>query len=133
MENLEVRLKEAKGKFERARKSYVRLQERYDAKLAYPEALKLKGQIFRFDNCYSCPNGPEDHWDIFARIIEVHKSGTVVVQKLQIDKYGHSSIEPRSIDTWGRYMGDGLIAAAKGEWNEELRRHKKLLAQFEIK
>lgn len=47
------------------------------------KALYLNKYYKYKDNCYSCPNNPEDYWDIYYRVVDVTSEGIqcIIVEK----------------------------------------------------
>jgi hypothetical protein len=62
----------------------------------HKENAKLIGKCFVYRNCYSCPSGPEDYWNLYQRITAMTKDGNLRVFSFQTDKDGQITIESRS-------------------------------------
>lgn len=57
---------------------------------------QLVGKCFIYRNCYSCPEGPQDYWWLYVRVIGVSDASLQVLQ-FQTDKYGKVEIEPAQL------------------------------------
>ena len=56
----------------------------------------LIGMCFKYRNCYSRPETPDDYWWLYARVIGV-EDGCLRVWTFQTDKYGKVEIEPSTL------------------------------------
>ena len=56
----------------------------------------LVGRCFAFRNCFSCPEGPEDYWTLWQKVVAIDESGEPVVFRFQTDKHGRIEIEQRN-------------------------------------
>lgn len=54
---------------------------------------QLVGKCFIYQNCYSCPEGPQDYWWLYVRVIGVDGE-SLRTWSFQTDKYGKVEIEP---------------------------------------
>lgn len=79
--------------------------------------LKLLGTCWKYHNCYSCPEGPEDYFWTYRQIIDT-KDITLICLECQIDKYGtpHIRLENHDCyDKFGLYSGWEQITAKEFE------------------
>ena len=53
----------------------------------------LVGRCFSYRNCYSCPEGPDDYWTMYARVEGLDEYGCLVLLLFQTDKDGRFSVE----------------------------------------
>jgi hypothetical protein len=62
---------------------------------------QLVGKCYRFRNSYSCPEGPQDYWPLYSRILGVDEDANCVVLQFQTDRDGDCRInrESRSPDS----------------------------------
>lgn len=58
--------------------------------------LRLVGKCFVYRNCYSCPRGPEDYWNLYQRVLRITADGNIQVFSFQADKDGVVSIETKT-------------------------------------
>lgn len=64
------------------------------------KASKAIGRCFRYWNSYSCPQGPEDRWWLYSRILSVNEDGYFECLQFQIDKNGKHEIGIESRSDW---------------------------------
>lgn len=81
-----------------------------EAKERAVESRKLVGKCFIYKNCYSCPNGPEDYWNMYQRVVRVTHDGNIQVFSFQADKDGAISVETR-IRMAGGFLGEPISTA----------------------
>lgn len=55
----------------------------------------LVGKCFAYRNCYSCPQGSEDYWTMYARVEGLDEYGNLVILKFQTDKNGLFDLDPK--------------------------------------
>jgi hypothetical protein len=53
----------------------------------------LVGRAFKYRNCYSCPEGPDDYWPLYSRCIGVDDDGWLTWHTFETDKHGRITIE----------------------------------------
>ncbi len=51
------------------------------------------GKCFKYRNCFSCPQGPEDYWWMYGKVLSVQGT-SIQMWQFQTDKYGEISISP---------------------------------------
>ncbi len=54
---------------------------------------KLVGKCFVARNCCSCPEGPQDYWPLYGKVLAAD-AGQVIMFEFQKDKDGRYEIEP---------------------------------------
>jgi hypothetical protein len=76
----------------------------------------LVGKCFRGRSSYSCPEGPDDYWLTYAKVIDTD-DGQIVLFEFQCDKHGKYMVEPRHkrISLWSGYS-EISEAAFRGAW-----------------
>jgi hypothetical protein len=76
----------------------------------------LIGKCFRGMSSYSCPEGPDDYWPTYAKVIGV-EDGRIVLFEFSCDKFGKYVIEPRHKRTsvWSGYS-EISEAAFRNAW-----------------
>lgn len=74
------------------------------------ESRKLVGKCFVYQNCYSCPNGPEDYWPLYQRVVRVTHDGNLQVFSFQAAKDGEISIQTRTRMS-GSWLGEPITPA----------------------
>lgn len=57
---------------------------------------KLVGKCFVKENNYSCPEDPNDYWNVYRKVLSVDEDGYGKYIDIQKDKYGNIRC-----DTWG--------------------------------
>jgi len=82
---------------------------------------RLVGKCFLYRNCYSCPKGPEDYWNLYQRVLRVTHDGNLQVFSFQVDKDGVISVETRTRSSGS--LGEQISAAKlKAAWRVLKRR-----------
>jgi hypothetical protein len=76
----------------------------------------LVGKCFRGRTSYSCPEGPDDYWPVFAKVIGV-EGGQLILFEFSCDKNGKYVIDPREKRTsiWSGY-GEISESAFRDAW-----------------
>ena len=73
-----------------------KIQEKYNLQEEYFKLYKLKelkekylNKYFVYrNNCYSCPEKETDYWNVYYKVININKYGSIEAISLQKDKYG---------------------------------------------
>lgn len=87
-------IEKARIKVDQARRELLRLERAEQAKKA--RSMKnLVGTCYKTKNCYSCPQGPEDYWWLYRRIIAI-KRGMILMSDFEIDKNGELRVTPKA-------------------------------------
>lgn len=112
------------AKKERARLSKI-IHDAEDRRIE-EENQKLLGRFFKYSNSYSCPEGPQDRWWLYAHVIGA-TGGTVEMERFQTDKYGKIEVEPR-------YTGFGFLSGyeeiTEAEYRKALAKVKERVASL---
>ena len=56
----------------------------------------LIGKCFAFRNCFSCPEGPDDYWILWQKVVALDDHGDPIVFRFQTDKNDRIEIDRRS-------------------------------------
>jgi len=82
------KLEELRTKQKKLREEICQLQEKED----YQKNKSLAGKFYKYRNCYSCPEGPEDYWTLYIMVLGVQPDGWVDTMHIQTDNEGKISI-----------------------------------------
>jgi ribosomal protein L35AE/L33A len=98
-----------------AREALRSLEEARDGK----EAAALLGKCYVFRNCYSCPDGPQDYWGLYLRVVGV-EHGQCVLVTFERDKNGDLRVERSRRSP--RMLGGGYREISLGELRKAWRK-----------
>ena len=99
-----MNLSEKKDKMHALNKESLLLRdeiEKEETKDDLEKAKKLVGKYFAYrKNSYSCPENPEDYWDILYKVLAVTRKEdssyiSLICQNVSIDSYGWVNIETK--------------------------------------
>lgn len=103
------RKNELKRKIEELRSD---LREILDAEQK-EEAAQYVGRYFKYRNCYSMPEGPEDYWWLYVCITSMDADGGLRSLNFQTDKYGKMTVES---DDYQSIPSDGYTEIDEDEF-----------------
>ncbi len=89
-EEMKNKMKEIEKDIDNKISEKYKLQEEYYEMYELPRLRKKylnKYFIYR-NNSYSCPETEDDYWNVYYKIIEITKNGSIQAIELQKDKYG---------------------------------------------
>lgn len=93
-------LSELKAESDSLRKKIQRGEEKHFKEVQLPELKnKYVGKCFRYRNSYSCPNGEEDRWWLYTKVLSVDSNYSVTEDSFETDKYGYIEIKLSSHGT----------------------------------
>lgn len=82
-----------------------------EARIKNERNAALVGKCFTARNNYSCPEGPQDYWPMYGKVLAA-EDGDVVMFEFQRDKSGKYEIEP-SVRRSSLYSGYREISEAE--------------------
>ncbi len=94
-------------------KAKRQLEESHFREKTLPKMRALIGSVFKYRNCYSCPQTDEDYWWMYTRITEASEEGLVGVQ-IQRDRDGKISVQTAGFML---PMLDGYVEISKAEFD----------------
>lgn len=104
--------------------------QKKELKQKLPDYKKLIGTYWKTKNNYACPNKPSDYWNLYIKVVEVDNNGDLYTAKVQIDQYGHLSVEPK-VYSYSAQTFDGRYSkSSKAEWDRAINRSLKLIGDL---
>ncbi len=121
------KIKEKIGKIQKeqlapliARRNELRNIEEGKAYLAFV------GKVFVYrDNCYSCPEKPDDYWDIYVKVVDVFDGG---MKTLSVQKTAYGFVEIKLEKSWGTSYIESLEECSESEFEKE---YNKLMKELQ--
>lgn len=129
MKNIELEIEIAKKAVDLARREVQALED-----LAFRQGIKklkgLVGTCLKYRNSYSCPQGPEDYWFAYMKLVAI-KDQAWVAHEFQIDKNGELSLTKEKyvpIYSTKDPLPSGWVKISKAEYKRAYQHVLKLVA-----
>lgn len=107
-------------------------EEKQRIEVEFPEMKKWEGTYWKYQNCYSSPQSPEDYWWLHRYVWNVTADGYMDLMEFQIDKDGKLDVRFKPQEPWMMMRGN-WIKSSPEEWREAAQAAKVIVDRLFVK